>query len=136
MGEKEIKIIPKKIIKPIKTKPKIAKKIEKPKAKEIKPALKPEIRQSIDKIGVSKIETKEPKITPEELWQPVEEIGKEKIEDKFHDLIEEEISLLKQKRIDEAKNIHFQIKDMLSSIIDPDQRKIIIRDWNRIKGLY
>ena len=83
-----------------------------------------------------KTETEQPKVTPEELWQPATRIGEENIEGRFHDLIEEEISLLKQKRIDEARNIHLQIKDMISEVIEPIQRKKIVKDWNRIKELY
>ncbi len=102
---------------------------------QIKPTLKSKIKGIIGKIRVSKTETEKPKISPEELWQPTE-ISKEKVEDKFHDLIEEEISLLKQKRNGEARNIHSQIKDMINEVIDPDQRKAIIKYWNRVKDFY
>ncbi len=103
---------------------------------QIKPTLKSKIKRIIAKIRVSKTETEQPKVTSEELWQPATRIGEENIEGRFHGLIEREISLLKQKRIDEAKEIHLQLKDMINEVIDPDRRKMVIKDWNRIKDVY
>lgn len=88
---------------------------------------------TLKKLGGDKeeIETKGP-VIKKDLMQLIE-IAKEKNNDEFHDLIEQEISLLKQKRINEAREIHLQIKDMLSSVVDTYQRENIIRDWRRIK---
>ncbi len=99
---------------------------------QIKPTLKSKIKGIIEKIRVSKSETKSAGIIAKESWQPMAGIG----EEKFHNLIEQEISLLKQKRIDEARNIHLQIKDMISEVTVPIQRKMIIKEWNRVKEFY
>lgn len=120
-----------------KIKPKvISREVKKPKKKGIKQDLKPKIEEPIEKIGISKIETEKPELMPEGLLQPVTRIGEENIEGRFHDLIEQEISLLKQKKIDEARSIHLKIKDMISEVSDTDQIKRIIKDWNRIKEVY
>ena len=103
---------------------------------ETKPTLKSRIKGIIEKMRVSKTENEKPEIMPKELLQLTTKIGKEKIDDKFHDLIEQEISLLKQKKIEEAKNIHLQIKDMISEVTGPIQRKMIVKDWNRVKDFY
>ena len=117
-------------LKQLKEKPKtVSKKIKR--AREA--SFKPKIEKPVEKIGLSNIETEKPEIIPW-TWQP--EIEEEKIEDKFHDLIEQEISLLKQKRINEAREIHLKIKDMIQEVTDPEKRDIIIKDWHRIKEVY
>ena len=103
-------------------------------AKKIKPVSKPKIEKP-EKKGVSKTENKQPEMIAKKPWPPAIET-KENVYYRFHDLIEQEIILLKQGRINEAREIHLKIKDMISTVTDTNQRKIIINDWNRIKEFY
>ncbi len=103
---------------------------------EIKPTLKSKIKKIIGKIKVSKSENKQPEIIAKEPWQATTEIGKEKIEDKFHELIEQEINLLNQKKNYEAREVHLKIKGMISEVTDPDKKKTIVTDWDRVKEFY
>lgn len=103
-------------------------------AKKIKPVSKPKIEKP-EKMGVSKTENKQPEMIAKKPWSQAIET-KENVYYRLHNLIEQEIILLKQGRINEARDIHLKIKDMISTVTDTNQRKIIINDWNRIKEFY
>lgn len=110
----------------------IPKKVKKLKKKKIKPILKPKIEKHVEKSSISKIETEKPKLIAEDLLQLAVE-REENVYNQFHDLIEQEIKLLKEKRIYRAREIHLRIKDMISEVRDFDLKKKIIQDWNRIR---